>query len=53
MDMLDKALEEVERAWTIWKLLIDLEQELWNRYEDQFMELLNLIEDHDCDNTSP
>ena len=52
MNMLDKPLGEVERAWTIWNLLIDLEMELWNRYEEQFMEFVNLTDNKNYDKTS-
>lgn len=52
MEMLDKILEESERAWTLWNLLEDLQQQLWDRYEDEFLEFIIQTCNTDSDKTS-
>ena len=38
MDTREKWLE-VKRAWAIWNLLDELQERLWMRYENEFLEL--------------
>lgn len=38
MDAQEKWME-VKRAWAIWNLLDELQERLWIRYENEFLEL--------------
>jgi hypothetical protein len=37
MDTLQKLIE-AKKAWAIWNLLDELQERLWMRYEDEFLE---------------
>ncbi len=41
-------LIEAKRAWAIWNLLDELQERLWNRYEDEFLEFTRERDNPDC-----
>jgi len=45
--------EEIQTAWTIWHLMARLNQLIWNRYENEFIEeYLRLEEQKHCQSQS-
>jgi len=30
--------DHAEKAWELWKALVDMQDRIWNRYEDAFIE---------------
>jgi hypothetical protein len=30
--------DQAEKAWELWKALVDMQERIWNRYEDAFLE---------------
>jgi hypothetical protein len=47
MDTQEKWLE-VKKAWAIWNLLDELQERLWIRYENEFLELTRRRYNPDC-----
>jgi hypothetical protein len=39
MDTMQQLIE-AKRAWAIWNLLDELQERLWLRYEDEFLEFI-------------
>ena len=45
--------EEIQTAWTIWHLMTRLNELIWNRYENEFIEqYLKLEEEKYCQSQS-
>jgi len=47
LDSIQKLIE-AKRAWAIWNLLDELQERLWLRYEDEFLEFTRKRYNPDC-----